>query len=364
MREPGSDGSFVEIMKTLGDQVIEVPVDPDRSRSAAEKMMLKLGAKPATMARYYDRTFHNEVRRVVAAGRFDVIFCDQLHMAAYGHDVPLPKVMNTDDPLYLQLQRDAKLASGVGRRFLLNWESSKYRRYERAMFKAFDSVLFVSAADQDVVEHDLDVHNIAIVPQGVDTEYFNPAGPLWAEAPDHPYILISGMMNYGPNATSAIYFVEHVLPLVRKEKPHVQCVIAGAYPTDEVKSLAERYSGVIVTGFVDDIRPIIRSASVYAAPAISGTGIKNKVLQAMAMEKGIVATPLSMDGIPQAQHNCEVLIAEGAGSLASATIDLLNHSARCAELGRQARMCITEHYAWPAIVGRLYSLLERLGMGS
>lgn len=356
--EPGSDGAFIEVMRDFCREVISVPVDPDRERSGLEKVWLKLDAKPATMVRYYDPGFHSEVKRVLAEGSFDAILCDQLHMASYCHDVALPKVLNTDDPLYIQLERDAKVAESVMARFKLTWEAAKYRRYEQNMFRAFDAVLFVSAVDREVVQQDLGVNNIEIIPQGVDLTLFNPVGPGWVEAPSDPYVLISGMMNYGPNARAAIYFVNDVLPLVREKRPDVKCVVMGAYPTDEVKALARDHAGVIVTGFVDDVLPYLRSASVYAAPAISGTGIKNKVLQAMAMEKGIVATKLSMDGIPQAVNGEHVLVEETPERLAQATLRLLEDEGLRTRLGKNARRCIEEHYGWRAIVAKLKEILS------
>jgi polysaccharide biosynthesis protein PslH len=359
IREPGSDGKFIEAMQPFCHAVIPVAADPDRQRSAVAKIALKVRPEPATMVRYYDRGFHDVVRRVVAEGEFDAVLCDQLHMAAYCHDIPLPKVLNTDDPLYVQLARDARVATSLSARLKLQWEAAKYRRYERRMFRAFDSVLFVSAADREVVQQDLGVHNIEIIPQGVDLELFTPEGPDWAEAPAEPYVLISGMMNYGPNAKSAVYFVEQVLPLVRQQRPDVKCVIMGAYPTEEVQALGRDHDGVIITGFVEDVLPYFRSAAVYAAPAVSGTGIKNKVLQAMAMEKGIVATKLSMDGIPQARDGECVLLAETPEGLAEATVTLLEDAALRERLGKQARRCIEEHYGWGPIVRQLYHILQQ-----
>ncbi len=359
IREPGSDGAFIEVMRAFCREVIPVEVDPDRERSGVEKILLKLGARPATMVRYDDRGFHAEVKRVLAEGNYDAILCDQLHMASYCHDVDLPKVLNTDDPLYVQLERDAEVARSLIARLKLKWEAAKYRRYEQKMFRAFDSVLFVSAADREVVQRDLGVNNIEIIPQGVDLTLFNPAGPGWVEAPSDPYVLISGMMNYGPNARSAIYYLREVLPRVRTTHPEVKCVIMGAYPTEEVKALARENEGVIVTGFVDDVLPYLRSAAVYAAPAVSGTGIKNKVLQAMAMEKGIVATKLSMDGIPQAVNGEHVLVAETPEGLAEATVRLLDDEELRTRLGKNARRCIEEYYGWGAIVEKLYCILKQ-----
>ncbi|MCP5488210.1 MAG: glycosyltransferase [Verrucomicrobia bacterium] len=363
MLEPGSDGAFLEVMHETCAKVIPVPVDPDRPLSNLRKIMLKLSPTPTTMIRYFNRAFNQVVRDTLATQCFDALLCDQLHMASYCHRLKLPKILNTDDPLYIQLQREAAVCADRVKAVKLGWEGFKYRVYEKRMFGKFDAVLFVSASDRDLVQKDLGCRNIQIIPQGVDITEYHPSGPSIDRISD-PFILLTGMMNYAPNAASAVYFVKEVLPLIRRQCPGVGCMIVGAYPTDEVKALAVENDQVVVTGFVDDVKPYLRAAAVYAAPAVSGTGIKNKVLQAMAMEKAIVATPLSMDGIPQAVDGEHILVRETPDELAAASIQLLHDESLRLRLGRNARQCIIDHYSWASIVGNLYHLLENLSRPS
>ncbi len=355
--EPGSNGQFLRVMEEFGCRVIPVAMNPDRSMTTAEKIALRLRQTPATICRYFDPAMQLAVQEALRDGAFDAVLCDQLHMAQYCHDIPLPKILNTDDPLFIQLRREANVCASRSKAWSMRLEAAKYERYERCMFAAFDHVLFVSAADRKQVEDTLGCRNIEIIPQGVDTSFFTPEGPGLAPPPAEPFVAITGTMNYAPNAAAAVYFAREVLPRLRSTHPRIGCAIVGAYPTEEVKNLARDHQGVVVTGFVDDIRPYLRSASVYVSPAISGTGIKNKVLQAMAMEKGIVATPLSMDGIPQAVDGESVVVAEGADAIARAVARLLDDPAEAARLGANARRCIVEHYSWRAIIGRLHGLL-------
>lgn len=363
MLEPGSDGAFLEVMRESCARVIPVPVDPDRPLSLPQKILLKVRPTPATMVRYFSREFDHAVRDVLAAQSFDALLCDQLHMASYCHHLGLPKILNTDDPLYIQLQREAAVCTDRVKAVKLRWEGAKYRAYEKRMFGKFEQVLFVSASDRDRVQKDLGCYHIEIIPQGVDTAEYTPLGPS-IDGLSGPSILLTGMMNYAPNAASAVYFVNEVLPLVRQRYPGVGCMIVGAYPTDDVKALANNDKAIVVTGFVDDIKPYLRSATVYVAPAVSGTGIKNKVLQAMAMGKAIVATPLSMEGIPQAADGEQVLVRRTPEELATATVQLLNDEALRSRLGHNARQCIVDYYSWASIVGELYHLLEGISRRS
>jgi polysaccharide biosynthesis protein PslH len=362
IEEPGSDGRAIESIRSFCSRIVTVPVDPDRPRSIWERMWLKVQPLPATMVRYRSDAFTVALERLLEKDTYGVLLCDQLHMASYCWRVSLPKILNTDDPLYIQLQRDREAATRWASRLKLGWEAWKYRRFERRMFAAFDRVLFVSARDRDLVNKDLGCTHIDIVPQGVDLKVFDPHGDDQGDSaiPDGPFILLSGMMNYGPNALAARHFVEQIWPEIHRQRPDVRCVIMGAYPTAEVQALANRHEGVMVTGFVDDVLPWLRAAAVYAAPALTGTGIKNKVLQAMAMEKGIVASRLSLDGIPQAQHTKDVLVADSPADFADACLHLLQHPDEAVELGRQARQTIERHYTWPAIVGGLYASLYAL----
>src|SRR5206468_215326 len=103
-------------------------------------------------------------------------------------------------------------------------------------------------------------------------------------------------MEYPPNTDAALYLIEEILPLVQRTVPAAQALIVGRDPPARLRSAGQR-PGVTVTGFVDDVRPYLERATVFAAPLRFGAGIQNKVLEAMAMEVPVVASPLAADGL-------------------------------------------------------------------
>ena len=130
------------------------------------------------------------------------------------------------------------------------------------------------------------------ITNGVDMEYFSPG----SMPPDAGKIVFTGVMDYAPDEDAALYFGREVFPLVRAQRPHAQFWIVGSNPSPAVRALSSS-AGIHVTGKVDDIRPHMRSAAVFVSPLRVGSGVKNKILAAMAMEKATVATPLSIDGL-------------------------------------------------------------------
>ena len=168
-------------------------------------------------------------------------------------------------------------------------------------------------------------------------------------------------MAYAPNVAAMRYFTDEVLPLVRQSRPDTRLTIVGRDPAPAVLAMASE--GVDVTGEVDDVRPYLAAAAVFVAPMVSGSGIKNKVLEAMAMACPVVATPLAVEGLP-VRHGENVLVADGAAGLADAINRLLSDPGEAARLGQGGRALVEQTYTWDACASRyerIYQELARLG---
>lgn len=135
-----------------------------------------------------------------------------------------------------------------------------------------------------------------------------------------------------------------MFPRIRVAIPDVELLIVGSKPAPEVLRLG-RLPGVAVTGFVEDIREYLARASVCIVPLRIARGIQNKVLEAMAMGKAVVCTPQAHEGI-RATAGKELVVAEGEGDFAAATIDLLLDPGKARQLGLAARQCVEREYCW------------------
>lgn len=230
----------------------------------------------------------------------------------------------------------------------------KLRRYERMACRRATAVLAVSEEDRKALlrlDPNLDV---TIVPNGVDTSYFQPSPPRQREAST---LLFTGTMDYRPNVDAVVWFVKQVLPLIQQQEPQARFLIVGGNPTGSVKALAS--ASVEVTGFVADVRPYLAKAAVYVIPMRMGGGVRFKALEAMASGVPVVSTSVGAEGI-SATAGEELLLGDDAPSLATAVVRLLRNPDLGQQMATKARRLVEERYDWSCITPRLNDLYRRL----
>lgn len=224
-------------------------------------------------------------------------------------------------------------------------EARKLFTFERSVAARADASLFVSEAEASLFRGRTGLPGIHALGNGIDTEHFDPAAvfaPLTAGERGHePILLFTGQMDYRPNIDAVKWFARDVLPGV----PQARFVIAGRGPTSEVEALAgER---VTVTGSVPDMRSWLAAADVVVAPLRIARGVQNKVLEAMAMARPVVASPAAFEGI-EADPGRHLIVADDGEAMAEAINRLLASPASAARLGAEARAHVAATYRWDA----------------
>ena len=273
------------------------------------------------MAQYVDGSAGRPLHRVI-----DFVDVDSDKWRQYGDSKPWPL-----SQLY---RREAQL--------LL--------QYERHIAQQFTAASFVSPAEAALFRQCAPMarRKTGYFNNGVDAAYFAPAvadaapGPY---APGAQVLVFTGAMDYWPNGDAVQWFVRHVWPALRQQFPQLQFYIVGSKPTPAVTALA-RVAGVTVTGKVPDIRPYLAGAALAVAPLRIARGVQNKVLEAMAMGKIVLATPQALEGIA-AQPGLELLLARD-------DVEFIHHAARVlrhgqgagAAMGAAARQLILQDYDW------------------
>ena len=222
------------------------------------------------------------------------------------------------------------------------------RRFERFMFAPFDRTVVIATADRALLLRLQPALKIEVIPNGIELARFRPQ-----EIERDPYTLLYvGNFAYAPNQDAARVLAEQVLPRVRQALPEARLQLVGANPPAWLRALAS--DAIEVSGQVPDVAPYLARATVFVCPLRIGAGLKNKVLEALAMGIPVVATPLSLDGI-DARHGQSALVAE-VDHIAAATIDLLRDPALRERLSRGGRALIEAQYNWE----RTASSYERL----
>ena len=312
-------------------------------------------------AAYYSPGLQAFVDRIVAERPIATIVAFSFQMAQY---VPAgPRfVMDFCDV------DSAKFASYAEADRRLLWlihkhEAFRIRALERDIAARADLSLFITEAETALFRAQAGPikADVRALSNGIDLAFYDPAAqfpPLDQEVPG-PLLVFTGQMTYRPNVEAVTAFADEVLPRIRRVRPDACFAIVGREPSAEVKALAER-PGIIVTGEVPDVRPWLAAAAVVVAPLAIARGIQNKVLEAMAMARPVVATPGAFNGI-EAEPGRDLVIAEAPEAQAEAILALLADPARAAALGQAARRRMVEGYSWDA---KLAPLAEMAGLAA
>lgn len=194
---------------------------------------------------------------------------------------------------------------------------------------------------------------------GVDADFFAPdaqrASPFQA---GEQALVFTGAMDYWPNVDAVSWFCSEVLPRLRQSHPALTFYIVGRSPTPAVRALAG--PGVVVTGTVDDVRPYLQHASVVVAPLRLARGIQNKILEAMAMARPVVAARHCVEAI-DATEGQELIAADSAEDYLRQISALLTDKPRGAALGLAGRECVLRGYSWSAHLAGIDRYLDRAG---
>ncbi|MCW5647952.1 MAG: TIGR03087 family PEP-CTERM/XrtA system glycosyltransferase [Sphingopyxis sp.] len=248
----------------------------------------------------------------------------------------------------------------------LNWVHRREARvlgeYEAAVARRVDASLFVSKAEAALFRSrsGLGADKVYAVENGIDTDRFDPALTFdRVDTGKGSLAVFTGQMDYRPNIDAVRWFATDILPLVRQRHPAARFAIVGRAPTDEVRALGA-LPGVVVTGQVPDVRPWLAAADAVVAPLLLARGVQNKLLEAMAMARPVVASAAAATGI-DATPGEHLLVADDAAATAAAVDMLFDDREAAARMGQAARAQMIARYGWDA---RLAPLGDLLGLSA
>jgi len=228
-------------------------------------------------------------------------------------------------------------------RFLYRLEGQRVRQLERRIAREADTIAVVSHAEARIIDEFAGPGRTTVAENGVDLDYFQPY-PATIHSIEQPLVAFVGAMDYWPNVDAVTWFVENVWRDVRSRYPETRFRIIGRNPIRVIRSLHAR-DGIEVTGAVPDVRPEIAPAAIVVAPLRIARGVQNKVLEAMALGKAVVASPPALNALSVTPGR-EVLRAESASDWLNAICHLLDSPSRRRELGDTARAYVERHHHW------------------
>ncbi len=304
---------------------------------------------PLQVGYFYSRKARKKINGLLDEYKPDHIYCQLLRTAQYVKDVSIPKTLDYQDVFSYGVKRRIAKAKFYLKP-LLKLEYKRLVKYENLIFDKFDNKTIISEPDRDLIPHK-ERNNIVVVRNGVDFRFFKPI-----ERQKKYDVVFTGNMHYPPNVDAARFLAKEIMPIVWKSIPGATLLLAGASPDAAVKAL--KNGKISVSGWMDDIRDAYASSRIFIAPMRIGTGLQNKLLEAMAMKIPSITTPLANEAL-KAKAGEEILMGKNAAELAAHIVKLLNDNDFGNKLAEKGYNFVLKNFSWENATSELNKLINK-----
>jgi len=358
------DLSHIKDLKKFCKTVDVVLINPKKAK--IKSLLFLPTNKPLSVAYFYSKKLQQIVDYQLSTNNYHAIICFSSPMAEYifqSTNQPINQLtklimdfVDVDSDKWKQYAKYTKWPFS----WIYNSESQRLAQYEKKVAQKFHYSIFVSKKEAELFYmQNPDITNVLVIPNGVDLDYFNPntnqttnhlsqlinqpTNQSINQSTNYPVLLFTGAMDYYANVDGVMWFCKNIFPQLIKKFSELKFYIVGRNPVSTIKKLAD--SHVIVTGYVEDIRPYYQMATVYVAPLRIARGIQNKVLEAMAMAKPVVSTSKAFEGI-EATPNKDLLLANSEKEFIEKITMLLENPKQRKSIGISARQTVEKNYSW------------------
>ena len=337
----------VKVLKKYAKAVHIIPLS--RSTIYGNLLTTLFSSNPLQVGYYFNRQTEKKIHQLINQYQPDHIFCQLIRMAAYVKDLEIPKTLDYQDVFSKGVERRLSVSPFWMRPFL-KLEYQRLMAYEKMAFDRFDHKIIISYPDRELIPHPRK-EEIAVIANGVDTGFFAPL-----ERKKEYDLVFTGNMSYPPNVHSAEFLVNKIIPLVLQKKPDLKVLIAGATPTMRVKVLQS--ANVEISGWIPDMREAYAQARIFIAPMQLGTGLQNKLLEAMAMKIPCITSDLANQAL-KANPGEEILVGTSPREYADHILDLLDHPEKAQKLAEKGYRYILDNFTWEAETEKLNKLITK-----
>lgn len=291
------------------------------------------------------KQFHQHVERIQP----DHIYAQIIRVAEYVKMLPYPKTLDYQDVFSMGIYRRYQKAPFYLKPLFL-WEYKKLQRYENHVFSLFDNLTIITAIDRSLIPHP-DRNKIHVIANGVDLSIYNSINVR-----KNYDLIFSGNMNYPPNIDAAEYLAKKIFPELKETYPYLKLVLCGASPHARVKALAGE--DIIVTGWVDSMVDYYAQSKIFIAPMRLGTGLQNKLMEAMAMKLPCITSPLAGKPLEGIQYNRDIIVCESTDDYIEAVKMLIENPDKYHEIRNNGYQFVKERYDWEKIAAKLEQLMS------
>jgi glycosyltransferase involved in cell wall biosynthesis len=315
-------------------------VDKRRPRivNGLERVWLLLTGR-SHFRQMYRKEMQKALDEMVSMERYDVIHCCAQMFGYFRFPEGIPVVSDTHEVEYDLLYRTYKHSKNLFLKLISYLGYRLGKPEEIKLCKRFDALLATTERDYSVFRKDLPNTKIFVIQNGVPARFLeNHAGQTEPKS-----IVFMGLMSFYPNQHGLFYFLDEIFPRILSRVPETRLYVVGARPSKAVRKRAS--DRVIVTGFVEDVKPYVARAEVFVIPLLIGGGIRGKALEAMAMKVPIVTTTVGCEGINLTQGE-SALFADTPEEFADAVVRLFNDAALRKRITERAYLNVLEGYNW------------------
>lgn len=300
-------------------------------------------SKPYQVNYFYQFKVHRKVKEIINGFQPDRIFSQLIRTSEYvKNEHQFSKTLDYMDAFSKGIDRRIPYAGLL--KPIFKDEARRLLKYEHLIFDYFDKHSIISEEERLLIYHQKR-EDITVVGNGIDTSFFSPQN----KSKTYDVIFV-GNMSYAPNVAAVKYLVEEIMPYLNG----VKVLIAGASPSKDVLKLESK--DVTITGWIEDIRDAYSDAKIFVAPLFIGTGLQNKLLEAMSMELPCITTDLVNNSL-KAKDGVELELANSAEEFSKQIKSLLEDKAKREYLGQCARLFVQREFSWEESTKKLEEII-------
>ncbi len=348
--EPVADATLKKLQEHCG-QVSSIPLSTSFRRTRMAWSIFTGGS--ATLTAFHSTRARQTISKWMQTNRYDVLLASSSAVAPYVTDY-FPSTYTIIDLVDVDSEKWFNYAASTSwyKKWIFQREGKALRRYELSLAQQNMPIILVAEAESALFRKLAPLADIHTVTNGVDLEYYRTAVPT----PSNMNCVFVGALDYHPNIDGICWFAHQVWPAIREKFPQATISIVGRKPDPNVIQLGN-IPGIEVIGQVPDVRPFVANAQVVVVPLRIARGLQNKVLEAMAMSRPVIASSPALAGLTSIQE-CPALRADEQSHWLCHFDQLFTDSRACHSFAQQGRSYVEEHYAWDECLQPLHQLID------
>ena len=349
---PDDYGRVAALAEQVPVRTVERPRETRGARRGAQLRAIA-SSEPFSSRHIHSDAMQKAIYELCSSESIDVIQLEGALLCGFAFPPGVRVILDEHNIEYEVFQRMSEHETSVVRRSFHHLEARRFRSFEQRAWTSVDGCAVTSEREEPVVRAIAPDTPTAVVPNGVDLDYFAPS-----DVPVEPFtVVFNGTLEYRPNCDAAYHLVEEIWPIVQSRCADARLAIVGRAGERDRRRLSQ--PGVEVTGEVPDIRPYLERAAVVAIPIRMGGGTRLKVVEGLAMGKALVSTTVGCEGVAvrEGEH---LLIGDGPDAFAARILEVFGDDALRERIGSAGRQLVEAEYSWELAGERLDALYQPL----